>query len=93
MSPLVFCGPQGLSFKKPVELILPHSPDNALVSNEALRDSPSLLHLSLRASQTKSGKPTAWKNVDLGERFLSTGLMDAALNRGGGKVSVLVDHF
>ncbi|XP_046396264.1 tight junction protein ZO-1 isoform X4 [Ischnura elegans] len=95
LSPLVFCGPQGLRFQKPVELILPHSPANAVGMVPAASSppsSPSLLHLSLRASQTKSGKPMAWKNVDLGERLLMAE-ENGVISRGSGQVSVLVDHF
>ncbi|KAG8229010.1 hypothetical protein J437_LFUL007564 [Ladona fulva] len=94
LSPLVFCGPQGLQFKKPVELILPHSPKCVLGLKSAsiAPDSASLLHLSVRAGQTKCGQPVEWENVDIGETFLPVIEADVS-SAGGGKVSIFVDHF
>ncbi|XP_070178925.1 tight junction protein ZO-1-like isoform X2 [Littorina saxatilis] len=78
LSPLVMCGPHGLSFNKPVELRLPHS---ASVNPESWS-------FALKSSDSPSGQPTQWQNVTLAG---SEGVAQGHVNQSS--VSVMVDHF
>lgn len=79
LSPLVMCGPHGLKFQQPVELRLPHS---ASVNPESWS-------FALKSSETPTGQPTEWQNVQLAgvDGVSQPGRV------GANSVSVLVDHF
>ncbi|XP_071141153.1 tight junction protein 1-like isoform X14 [Mytilus edulis] len=78
LSPLVMCGPHGLKFLLPVELQLPHC---ASVNPESWS-------FALKSSDSPSGQPTQWQNMNLaGTEGVTQGRV------GKSKVSVLVDHF
>nr|QRF78291.1 ZO1 [Terebratalia transversa] len=81
LSPLVMCGPHGLTFQQPVELRLPHC---ASVN-------PDSWSFALKSSDNPSGtkgQPTQWQNMTLaGLDGVSQGCV------GKTSVSVLVDHF
>ncbi|ESO89732.1 hypothetical protein LOTGIDRAFT_234130 [Lottia gigantea] len=78
LSPLVMCGPHGLTFNHPVELRLPHC---AAVN-------PDSWSFALKSSDSPSGHPTQWQNMNLAG-------MDGVTQGHVGKnsVSVMVDHF
>ncbi|XP_064644896.1 tight junction protein ZO-1-like isoform X2 [Lineus longissimus] len=78
LSPLVMCGPHGLTFNQPVELRLPHC---ASVN-------PDSWSFSLKSSDSPTGHPTQWQNMTLvGMDGVSQGRV------GKNSVSVMVDHF
>jgi len=79
LSPLVMCGPHGLSFKKPIELRLPHK-----------GNSGDGMTFSLKSSDSPVGDPSKWKNINLGGRDLDA---SRAYQVTDDTVSVLVDHF
>ncbi|XP_050399487.2 tight junction protein ZO-1 isoform X3 [Patella vulgata] len=78
LSPLVMCGPHGLKFNQPVELKLPHC---AAVN-------PDSWSFALKSSDSPSGHPTQWQNMNL------AGLDGVTQGHvGKNSVSVMVDHF
>ncbi|CAH1790048.1 unnamed protein product [Owenia fusiformis] len=78
LSPLVMCGPHGLTFNKAVELRLPHC---AAVN-------PDSWSFALKSSDSPTGHPGKWQNMQLaGMKGSSPGKV------GKNSVSVLVDHF
>lgn len=81
LSPLVMCGPHGLKFKKPVELLLPHRASlNGQISFKT-KTSPDL-------STGTSRDGPEWRNMTLvAVDGVSQGRVD------NNTVSVMVDHF
>ncbi|KAL8584044.1 Tight junction protein ZO-1 [Nucella lapillus] len=78
LSPLVMCGPHGLTFRQPVELRLPHSASL----------NPHSWSFALKSSDSPSGQPTQWQNMTLAG---SEGVAQGHVSQNS--VSVLVDHF
>lgn len=79
MSPLVLCGPHGLSFRVPVELRLPHWASRGGGGGDD--DASSTLSFAVKA--TPGGSDLSWRDVALQNGH----------NNANETVSVLVDHF
>ncbi|KAG1660238.1 Tight junction protein ZO-1 [Nymphon striatum] len=78
LSPLVMCGPHGLTFNKPVELRLPHIPE---LNSESWS-------LALKSTEAEDGSSRRWKNITLGDRDVS-----AEEHKHSNFIVVPVDHF
>lgn len=90
LSPLLMCGPQGLKFSKPVELLLPYTAGGGLNSGQW-----SFAVKTASSTNGGDGGHVEWKQIALSD------LHEKQLNGGGGGgtkindkfASILIDRF